>query len=391
MPPPAKIRRQETGASDRKAKITGDMVRECATLGPKRMKATGGLDGLARRNNVSFGALRVYLRPDGTLTPRGEDRLNPGRKARITNDMLRQWAALGKAEIRAAGGLEGLARQHNVSVVALTAYLRADGSLTQRGEDRLDPNEKVEITNDMLRQWAALGPAGLEAAGGIDGLARRNHVSVAALRLYLRADGTLRQHGKDRLDPDEKVEITNDMLRQWAALGPAGLEAAGGINELASRNNVSVAALRTYLRADGTLTQRGEDRLYPEGKVEITADMLRQCAALGPAGIEAAGGLDGLARRNNVSVALLRGVIRADGSLTQRGENRLCGKVKITDDMLRQWAGLGKAEIRVAGGLEGLARRDNVSIVALGKYIYADGTLTLKGKQRLRKAGMWPV
>jgi hypothetical protein len=323
LPPPARIRRQETGAPGTKAKITDDMLREWATLGPEGMKAAGGRGGLAWQNNVSFGTLRAYLRPDGTLSQRGEDRLNRGAKVEITNDMLRQWAALGKAGLKELGGLDGLARQNNVSVAALTSYLRADGTLTQRGEDRLSPGGKAEITNDMLRQWAVLGPVRLEAAGGVDGLARQNNVSVAALRLYLRADGTLSQHGKDRLTPYRKVEITDDMLRRWMALGSAEIEAVGGLEGLARRNNVSVASLRTYLRADGTLTPRGEDRLNPEGKVEITDDMLRQWANLGAAGIKASGGLDGLTRRHNVSIASLRTYLRADGTLTPRGENRL--------------------------------------------------------------------
>jgi hypothetical protein len=74
-----------------------------------------------------------------------------------------------------------------------------DGTLTQQGKDRLDRTGKVQITDDMLRQWLTLGPAGIRDAGGLDGLARQNNVSIASLRAYLRADGTLHPRGEKRL------------------------------------------------------------------------------------------------------------------------------------------------------------------------------------------------
>jgi hypothetical protein len=387
MPPPAKIPRREVGASDGNAKVTAAMLRQWATLGQAGLKIAGGLGGLARRENVSVSALKNYLRADGTLHLRAEDRLNPCTKARITDDMLRQWATLGRAGVKAAGGIDELARQNNVSVVALRTYLRADGSLTQYGRDRLNPCRKVEITDDMLRQWAALGSAGIEAVGGINGLAKQNNVSISALRGLLHADGTLTQQGRDRLNPGGNVEITDDMLRQWATLGLAGIKAAGGISGLARRKNISVAALRNYLRANGTLTQYGEDRLNRGGKVEITNDMLRQWATLGRAGIQRAHGLEGLARRYNVSIAVLRTYLRADGSLTKRGEDRLNPdeKVGITVAMLRQWSALGPAGIVAAGGIDGLAREYNVSIAALRSYLRVDGTLSPRGEDRLRR------
>ncbi|WP_147284537.1 hypothetical protein [Pandoraea pulmonicola] len=327
MPPPARILRQETGAPDGEAKITDDMLREWVALGRAGIQAAGGLIGLSRKNNVSFAALRNYLRSDGTLRQRGANRLNPGRKTRITDDMLRQRAALDPAEIRAANGIGGLARRNDVSTPAQGNYLRSDRTLIQQGKDRLtpgpNPEEKAEITADMVRQWATLGRAGIKAAGGINGLAGQNNISVGALRNYLRANGTLTQYGEDRLNPEGKVEINNDMLWRWATLGEAGIKAAGGLDALARQSNVSVVALRTYLRADGRLSQRAEDRLNPNWRRAIPLAMLRQWATLGPSGIEAAGGLDGLARQYNVSTGALRTYLHIDGTLTVRGEERL--------------------------------------------------------------------
>jgi hypothetical protein len=246
-------------------KITDAMLRQWAALGQEGIQAAGGLEGLAWRSKVPAGALKNYLRADGRLTQLGEDRLNPGRKAKITDAMLRQWAALGQAGIQAAGGLDGLARQNNVPAASLRNYLRADGSLTLLGENRLSPGRKAKITDAMLRQWAALGQAGFDAAGGLEGLAVRDNVSLAALRTYLRADGRLTPLGEDRLDPGKKAKVTEAMLRRWATLGEAGIEAAGGLDGLAKQDNVPVPALKNYLRADGSLAPRGKARLHKAG------------------------------------------------------------------------------------------------------------------------------
>ncbi|VVD98978.1 hypothetical protein PHO31112_02033 [Pandoraea horticolens] len=376
--------------SGRKAKITDAMLQTWKALGPAGIEAAGGLDGVAKRDNVRAAALKNYLRADGRLTLLGEDRLARGGKATITDAMLRTWKILGQAGIEAAGGLDGVARRDNVPAAVLRNYLRADGSLSQLGENRLNPGGKATITDAMLRTWKALGQAGIEAAGGLDGVAKRDNVPAGALKNYLRADGRLTPRGEDRLNPGGKATITEAMLRTWKTLGQAEIEAAGGLNGVAKRDNVPAGALKNYLRADGSLTQRGEDRLNPDGKATITDAMLRTWKALGQAEIAAAGGLNGVAKRDNVPVMALKNYLHADGSLTQFGEDRLApgGKAKITDAMLRTWKALGQAGIKTAGGLDGVARRDKVSAVALRKYLRTDGSLTPLGENRLlRKAG----
>jgi hypothetical protein len=438
-----------------KVKITDALLQTWAALGPVWIEAAGGLDGLARRHHVSIVALRNYLRSDGSLTQRGEDRLKVGGKAKITNAMLRTWSTRGLEGIKGAGGLGGVARLENVPLVALRRYLHADGSLTQRGEDRLEAGGKAKITDALLRTWKSLGQAGIEAAGGLDGLARRHNVHAGALKHYLRADGTLSQSGEDRLNPSGKAKITAAMLQTWKSRGQAGIEEAGGLDGLARRHNVHAGALKHYLRADGSLTPRGEDRLNPRRTAKISDAMLREWAILGQGGIEAAGGRDGVARRHDVPAGTLRRYLRADGSLTARGEVRLnrgkkaevtaamlqtwktLGKAgiddaggflalarqanvrpgtlrnylrtdgrltqrgedrlnpdrnaKITDAMLRAWAALGEARIKAAGGLDGVARRDNVAAGALKNYLRADGSLTPLGEMRLRKADAQPM
>ncbi|VVE58988.1 Chorismate pyruvate-lyase [Pandoraea horticolens] len=379
---------------DGKAKITDAMLRTWKALGQAGIKAAGGLEGVARRDNVPVAALKNYLRADGSLTQRGEDRLNPGGKATITDAMLQTWKALGHEGIEAAGGLDGVARRDNVPVMALKHYLHADGSLTQFGEDRLNPDGKATITEAMLRTWKTLGQAGIKAAGGLEGVARQDNVPAGALKNYLRADGRLTQLGEDRLNPGGKAKITDAMLQTWTTLGHEGIEAAGGLDGVAKRDNVPAAALKTYLRADGRLTQFGADRLNPDGKAKITDTMLQTWKALGQAGIKAAGGLDGVAKRDNVPVAALKNYLRADGRLTQRGEDRLNpgGKAKITDAMLQTWTALGQAGIEATGGLDGVARRDNVPVAVLKNYLHADGSLTQRGENRLlRKAGAQPM
>ncbi|SUA89648.1 hypothetical protein [Pandoraea pulmonicola] len=378
-------------APGRKAKITNALLQKWKALGETGIEAAGGLDGVAREDNVPAGALKNYLRADGRLSKRGEDRINPALngQAKITDAMLQKWKDLGRAGIEAAGGLDGLARQDNVPAGALKNYLHADGSLTQTGEDRLNPRRQAKVTDAMLQLWRTLGRAGIEAAGGLDGLARRSNVPAVALKHYLRADGSLSRRGEDRLNPIRKAKITDAMLQKWKDLGRAGIDAAGGLDGLARQANVPVAALKHYLRANGRLSQRGEDRLSPVGKAKITDAMLQKWKTLGKAGIEAAGGLDGLARQDHVPAVALKNYLHADGRLSQRGEDRLspAGKAKITDALLQKWKDLGKAGIDAAGGLNGVARRDNVRAGALKNYLYADGSLTPLGESRLRKAG----
>jgi phage antirepressor YoqD-like protein len=182
---------------------------------------------------------------------------------RISNEMLRAWQRLGKQGIDEAGGLEGVASQYRVASSALRNYLRADGTLTKRAEDRLNPPAK-EITLDMLRAWQRLGKQGMDEAGGRDGVASQYGVASVTLKHYLRADGTLTKRAEDRLNPPAK-EITLEMLRAWQRLGKQGIEKAGGLDGVAKQYGVASVALRTYLRADGALTKRAEVRLRNVG------------------------------------------------------------------------------------------------------------------------------
>ncbi|WP_150624061.1 hypothetical protein [Pandoraea horticolens] len=112
--------------------------------------------------------------------------------------MRREWQRLGKQGVGKAGGFAGVARQYSIATGTLNRYLRVDGTLSKRAEDRLNPPGS-ELTLEMLREWKALGQAGIEAAGGFDGVARRDNVPAAALRRYLRADGSLTPFGENRL------------------------------------------------------------------------------------------------------------------------------------------------------------------------------------------------
>ncbi|VVE24001.1 hypothetical protein PHO31112_03282 [Pandoraea horticolens] len=234
--------------------------------------------------------------------------------------MLREWQRLGKQGIAKADGLDGLAWQYRVAPAALKTYLRADGTLTKHAEDRLNPPSK-EITLDMLRAWQHLGKQGVDKAGGIDGVAKQYGVASASLRAYLCAGGTLTKRAEDRLHPPSKA-ITLEMVRAWQCLDKQAIVKAGGLDGVAKQYRVASGALKHYLRADGTLTKHAEDRLNPPGK-DITLEMLRAWQHLGKQGINKAGGLDGLARQYGVAFTRLRNYLRADGTLTKRAEDRL--------------------------------------------------------------------
>ncbi|VVE51491.1 hypothetical protein PHO31112_04721 [Pandoraea horticolens] len=366
------------------AEVTLDMVREWQRLGKQGIDEAGGLDSVARQYGVASGALKHYLRADGTLTKRAEDRLNPP-TTEVTLGMVREWQHLGKQGINKAGGLDGVARQYGVASVALKIYLRADGTLTKRAEDRLNP-PATEVTLDMVREWQHLGKQGIDKAGGLDGVARQYGVASGALKIYLRADGTLTKRAEDRLNPPGK-DITLEMLQEWQRLGKQGLDEAGGLGGVAEQYGVAFGALKNYLRADGTLTKRAEDRLNPPGK-DITLEMLREWQHLGKQAIDKAGGLDGVAGQYGVASGALRHYLRADGTLTKRAEDRLNPPGKdITLEMLREWQRLGAQGIDEVGGLDSLATQYGVVSGTLKMYVRADGTLTKRAEDRLNPPG----
>ncbi|WP_150621432.1 hypothetical protein [Pandoraea horticolens] len=238
------------------------MLREWQHLGKRGIDEAGGLDGLATQYGVASGTLKIYLRADGTLTKRAGDRLNPP-GTDITLEMLREWQHLGKQGVDRAGGLDGVARQYGVASAALTIYLRASGTLTKRAEDRLNP-PGTDITLEMLREWQRLGKQGVDRAGGLDGVATQYGVGSGTLKIYLRADGTLKKRAEDRLNPPG-TDITLEMLRAWQRLGKQGVDRAGGLDGVARQYGVASSALKIYLRADGTLTKRAEGRLRKDG------------------------------------------------------------------------------------------------------------------------------
>ncbi|VVE54425.1 hypothetical protein PHO31112_04925 [Pandoraea horticolens] len=364
--------------------ITLEMLRAWQHLGKQGIGKAGGLDGVARRYGVVSGTLKNYLRADGTLTKRAEDRLNPP-GTDITLEMLQEWQRLGKLGVDKAGGLDGVARQYGVASGALKNYLRADGTLTKPAEDRLNP-PGTDITLDTLWAWQHLGKQGIDEAGGLDGVARQYGVASAALRIYLRADGTLTKRAEDRLNPPG-TDVTLEMLRAWQRFGEQGIDEAGGLDGVARQYGVASGALKHYLRADGTLTKLAEDRLNPPG-TDITLEMLREWQRFGKQGIDEAGGLDGVARRYGVASGALKIYLRADGTLTKRAEDRLNPPgTDITLEMLRAWQRLGKLGIGKAGGLDGVARQYGVASSTLKHYLRADGTLTKPAEDRLNPPG----
>ncbi|VVE58504.1 hypothetical protein PHO31112_05332 [Pandoraea horticolens] len=384
MPPPAQILRKETGTGRGRATVTLEMLREWQRLGEQGIDEAGGLDSVARQYGVASSALKNYLRADGTLMKRAEDRLNPP-GTEVTIEMLREWQHLGEQGIDEAGGLDGVARQYGVASAVLKVYLRADGTLTKRAEDRLNPPGK-EVTLEMLREWQHLGKQGIGKAGGLDGVARRYGVASSTLKHYLRSDGMLTKSAEDRLNPPG-TDITLEMLREWQRLGKQGMDEAGGLDGVAGQYGVASSALKYYLRADGTLAKPAEDRLNPPG-TDITLAMLREWQRLGKQGIGQAGGLDGVARKYGVVSKTLKNYLRADGTLTKPAEDRLTPSgTEVTLEMLREWQRLGKQGMDEAGGLDGVARQYGVASSALKNYLRADGTLKKRAEDRLNPPG----
>jgi hypothetical protein len=88
-------------------------------------------------------------------------------------------------------------------------------------------------------------------------------------------------------------------------------------------NNVSLNSLRKFVTIDGSLTVLGTQLLaggVRGGQIKgITPEIVRQAQA----DISAGQSVNAFAQANDVSLAGLRSVIRADGSLTPKGRQLL--------------------------------------------------------------------
>jgi hypothetical protein len=256
--------------------ITGRWLQELSALGPEGIKRAGGLATLASQHDVSVNTLGQLIHKDGTLTARGQAKINREVLALptqpITAQLLQGLSALGREGIRLAGGMAAWASQHDVSVNSLGDLIREDGSLTARGQAKINRELHAlptqAITSRLLQELSALGREGFRRAGGMGALASGHNVSVNSLREFIRQDGSLTARGRDKINQEVLAlptrPITGQLLQELSALGREGIQRAGGIAGWARQRDVSFNSLRRLVREDGSLTARGRSMIERE-------------------------------------------------------------------------------------------------------------------------------
>ncbi len=251
---------------------------------------------------------------------------------RVTASLVQEIHALGRQGIKDAGGLYALARKYGINYNTLSNHISGNGNLTMQGKALIYQAEHpptTRVTASLVQEIQALGPQGIEDAGGLYALARRADVYYNTLRAYILEDCSLTKRGKALIYQAEHpptTPVTASLLQEIHALGRQGIEDAGGLYALARQADVYYNTLRGYILEDCSLTKRGKALIYQAEHpptTPVTASMLQEIQALGPQRFQDAGGRPAWARRHRVSYSSLSMAIRRDGSLTPLGKAKI--------------------------------------------------------------------
>jgi hypothetical protein len=90
---------------------------------------------------VALDSLRKFIHEDGSLTAQGQAKIQREVFKRptqpVTSQLLQDIQALGREGIHRAGGVAALANQYGVAFGSLRNLIREDGSLTARGQAKI--------------------------------------------------------------------------------------------------------------------------------------------------------------------------------------------------------------------------------------------------------------
>jgi hypothetical protein len=192
-----------------------------------------------------------------------------------------------------------------------------------------DPATNRRLTAEKLRlaqRWVGRGPGQMTTRQFSEGIG----ISGEQLRRNILADGTLTVQGEQllagRVRGGSLRAITADIVRS----ARVAISGGQGRNAFALEHRVSADALSAFILIDGSLTLKGVQTLaggVRGGQVRgIDADLLRdaQTAILSGQRLRA------FSAERNVSLAALRNYVRSDGTLTAPGEQMLAGRVSRT-------------------------------------------------------------
>ena len=376
------------------------------------------LDGFIGLHNLRPGTFKSYVRQDGTPMIRGEALLKASVAARsnqITDDHLRQWDELFRNPDNALTSAQFVS-QHRLSQRSWERYVRADGSLTQVGVQRLQQaRQSAALAStgqaplsmaDHLRAWQALS---LEQQQSLtrEGFARHKHVHPKVFERYVQPNGQLTVLGAavhDRLPNTPFYAVTETHIRDWQDMTQAQRDVMT-IEGFAELYHVNPGSFKTHVRKDGTLGPVGRelmDRVAGVVPNRITDDHLRQWKAHfenPDNGVTQAQ----FTRDNGLHPATWRDWVNTDGSLkstaTERLERAALGPathaprapmVVISAEHLREWEALSPAQ-QVGTPRKNFVRHKHISPRTFDHYVQLDGKLSPTGVLVRDRAANTPV
>jgi hypothetical protein len=179
--------------------ITADLLR-CAQrwIGKEVGKMT--ISQFAAGAEITANNLSRYIHADGTLAPAGQLVMQAetgeagGRWARIHADIVRA----AHAEINATKSRDAFALEHNVSVIQLQRYVRANGSYTPLGEQAAKGGVRGGHVNPVNADTIRCAQAAIASGQKLAKFAEVNNISLSSIRKYMREDGTLKAIGEKK-------------------------------------------------------------------------------------------------------------------------------------------------------------------------------------------------
>ncbi|WP_330211591.1 SET domain-containing protein-lysine N-methyltransferase [Pseudomonas sp. AM4(2022)] len=328
----------------------------------------------------------------------------------ITAEHLRAWELLPRREQETLTP-RGFAKKNNLPIKTFEYYVKPGGQLSDTGvivRDRPVDTPLKKVTKTHINDWQSLTQEKRNAMT-MDGFAGQHHISAAAFRAYVRADGSLGPSGQALLNRVTGVShqvITDEHLRQWKKL----LEKPDNVitpEAFIRQHKLSPNSWKIHVRSDGSFKEEtlqrlnsGENTVRPparrQSKMEatppielniqmsgarqtrITAAHLRAWVAL-PRDEQLKVTPGGFARRHFLNQNTFEYYVKPDGQLSATGvivHDRAPNTPfnKVTHTHLLAWQNMLQRD-RAAMTMEGFAGHHQLSPSTFKNLIRADGSL----------------
>lgn len=240
----------------------------------------------------------------------------------------------------------------------------------------------VELQNNQIQALIMLlrdNPQVIALSGGLNHIARINHLSVERLKLFINEKGELTPLGLRKVV--EVGNVTPGVIARILLLSRKKFP-AGDIANIAEKYGISRARLENYISQDGVLTPLGEELLAGHSFHIFNRADARRIVLLNRLHPEL--DTDNLALIFNLDARKVHTYFRANGRLTKAAINRMFYSVSRS----KLWELLsGKAADRTPEKLRQYAEKLQLEPDAFSRYFHADGSPTQKLKNYLKLTG----